>query len=484
MRFFPLFADLRGRHVLVVGGGDVAERKVRLLIAAGARVTVQAPAITAWLDDEAAAGRLEIERRAFASELPGDIWLVIAATDDRHVNAEVAAVAAGRRLLVNVVDDAELSTFQVPAIVDRSPLVIAISSGGTAPVLARLVRERIESLLDASYGRLAALLEKWRARIRAAVPDVGVRRRCYEAMVHGSVASHVRAGRLRQAEQELERQLEHRVNRDKGSVVLVGAGPGDPGLLTLNALRALQSADVILHDRLVADEIIDLGRRDAQRISVGKNAGGHSVAQETIHELMIEHARAGRRVVRLKGGDPFVFGRGGEELEALREAGIDYEVVPGITAAVACASYAGIPLTHRDHAQSLQLVTAHCGDSVDTVDWAALARGRQTLAFYMGVAKLAAIQTQLLAHGREAATPVAIVERGSQVNQRVTTGTLGQLADIAAHAQIASPATLFVGEVARFASVLHWFGETPREWRSSRTDAQTAPAKGSLERAA
>jgi uroporphyrin-III C-methyltransferase/precorrin-2 dehydrogenase/sirohydrochlorin ferrochelatase len=484
MRFFPLFADLHDRHVLVVGGGEVAERKVRLLTSAGARVTVQAPAVTDWLAAEAAAGRLQIEPRAFAGELPAGLWLVIAATDDRSVNAAVAAAAARRQLLVNVVDDAALSTFQVPAIVDRSPLVVAVSSGGTAPVLARLVRERIESALDASYGRLAALLEKWRARIRAAVPDVGVRRRYYEAVVHGSVASHVRAGRLEQAELELERQLDHRVSRDKGTVVIVGAGPGDPGLLTLNALRALQSADVILYDRLVADEIVDLARRDAQRICVGKSAGQHSVAQETIHELMIGHARAGRRVVRLKGGDPFVFGRGGEELEALRGAGIQYEVVPGITAAVACASYAGIPLTHRDHAQSVQLVTAHCGDSVDTVDWAALAAGRQTLAFYMGVARLPAIQAQLLAHGREPGTPIAIVERGSQVDQRVTTGTLGQLAEIAEHAGVASPAMLFVGEVARFASELHWFGEPPTAWTATAVESRTQTPKDPLERAA
>jgi uroporphyrin-III C-methyltransferase/precorrin-2 dehydrogenase/sirohydrochlorin ferrochelatase len=254
----------------------------------------------------------------------------------------------------------------------------------------------------------------------------------------------------------------------------VGAGPGDPGLLTLNALRALQSADVILHDRLVADEVIDLARRDATRICVGKTAGGHSVAQTAIHELMIEHARAGRRVVRLKGGDPFVFGRGGEELEALRRAGIAYEVVPGITAALACASYAGIPLTHREHAQSLQLVTAHCGDALDGVDWKELGAGRQTLAFYMGVSRLAAIQTQLQAHGRPAATPIAIVERGSQIEQRVTVGALGQLADIAARGGIASPAMLFVGDVARFAGELYWFGAEPRVWQEASVEPSQA----------
>ena len=475
MRYFPIFADLRGRRVLVVGGGEVAARKVRLLLSADARVTVLAPQLTPWLEQQADSGRLTILRQVFAGDLPIAISLVIAATNDRSVNASIAAAAGARDLFVNVVDDAELSTFQVPAIVDRSPLVVAVSSGGTAPVLARVVRERIETLLDTSYGKLASLLERWRDRIKRAVPDVGARRRWYEAALRGSVAAHVRAGRPEQAEREIERQLEQRTGSDLGTVVLVGAGPGDPGLLTLNALRALQSADVILHDRLVADEIVDLARRDATRICVGKQAGGHSVAQSAIHELMIEHARAGRRVVRLKGGDPFVFGRGGEELEALRHAGIAYEVVPGITAAVACASYAGIPLTHREHAQSLQLVTAHCGDALDTVDWAELGAGRQTLAFYMGVSKLAAIQTQLLAHGRDAATPIAIVERGSQIEQRVTSGTLGQLADIAARGEIASPAMLFVGDVARFARELYWFGAEPRVWQ----DAPLATSKAS-----
>jgi len=254
--------------------------------------------------------------------------------------------------------------------------------------------------------------------------------------------------------------------------VLVGAGPGDPGLLTLNALRALQDADVILHDRLVADEVLALARRDAAHISVGKAAGAHSVPQTRIHELMIEHARAGRRVVRLKGGDPFIFGRGGEELEALRAAGIAYEVVPGITAAVACAAYAGIPLTHRRHAQSLRLVTAHCGDSVDRLDWQSLARERQTLAFYMGAGRLAAISKGLIGQGRDASTPIAIVENGSRADQRVTIATLGDLTDIGAHGEIRSPALLIVGEVAALAGELAWFGELPRRWL--RLDRQAA----------
>jgi uroporphyrin-III C-methyltransferase/precorrin-2 dehydrogenase/sirohydrochlorin ferrochelatase len=308
-------------------------------------------------------------------------------------------------------------------------------------------------------------------RIRAAFPDLGARRRFYESALHGRVASQVRAGRLVEAELELERSTGRSAGSATGSVVLVGAGPGDPGLLTLNALRALQEADVILHDRLVSDGVLSLARRDATRVPVGKEAGGHSVAQARIHELMIGHARAGRRVVRLKGGDPFIFGRGGEELEALRAAGVPYEVVPGITAALACAAYAGIPLTHRDHAQSLRLVTAHCGDSVDTLDWASLARERQTLVFYMGASRLTAIGEQLIGQGARPDTPVAIVENGSRAEQRVTLATLDSLEGLGAGGGIRSPALLIVGEVAGLGGDLAWFGVAPRRWEARRRKA-------------
>jgi uroporphyrin-III C-methyltransferase/precorrin-2 dehydrogenase/sirohydrochlorin ferrochelatase len=460
-----LFADLRDRNVLVVGGGEVAERKARLLREAGARVLVVARALTPWLAEKAAdpAGGVTHLAADYADGQLDGVVLAIAATGDRDLNARVAAAARARNLLANVVDDAELSGFIVPAVVDRSPVMIAISSGGTAPVLARLIRERLETALDESIGPLAELLARWRGRLRAAFPDLAARRRFYSTIVRGRVAELMRARRSVAAERELERSIA-RGEPVPGSVVLVGAGPGDPGLLTLNALRALQEADVILHDRLVSDEVLKLARRDATRISVGKAAGMHSVSQQQIHELMVGHARAGRRVVRLKGGDPFVFGRGGEELEALRAAGIEYEVVPGITAAIACAAYAGIPLTHRQRAQSLRLVTAHCGESVDSLDWESLARERQTLAFYMGAGRLAAIADRLIEHGAPADTPVAIIESGSRADQRVTGARLVELAEIAARGGIRSPALLIVGEVAALAGELHWFGATPRIW--------------------
>jgi uroporphyrin-III C-methyltransferase/precorrin-2 dehydrogenase/sirohydrochlorin ferrochelatase len=464
VRYFPLFADLRGRHVLVVGGGEVATRKARLLLEAGAEVRIVAREI----GDEITALSASIRwiAREFDPAQLADVSLVVAATDDRKLNARVAAAGRDANLFVNVVDDPELSSFIVPAIVDRSPIVIAISSGGVAPVLARSIRERIEALVDGSVGSLAGLLERWRTRIKAAFPDVTRRRAFYERLVRGDVARDVRVGRMDEAERGLGRMLVERQHPARGSVVLVGAGPGDPGLLTLNALRALQDADVILHDRLVSTEILELARRDATRIAVGKEAGGHSVAQSRIHELMLDHARAGRRVVRLKGGDPFVFGRGGEELEFLAAHGVSFEVVPGITAAVACGAYAGIPLTHRDHAQSLRLVTAHCGESIDTLDWPSLARDRQTLAFYMGVASMGRIAAKLAEHGRSGSTPVAIVENGSRPGQRVLVARLDELEDVAARAGVRSPALLFVGEVAALAGTLHWFGAAPETWRA------------------
>lgn len=461
MKLYPLFADLRDRAVLVVGGGAVAERKAAMLVDAGARVTVGAPVLSPALADRVASGRLAHRSGTFAPDWLDDAWLVVAATDDAALHQRIAELAAARRIFVNVVDDAARSSFHVPAVIDRAPITIAISSGGDAPMFARLLRERLETLLDHSLGTLAMLAARLRRRIRLRHPQPAARRGFYEQLFAGRVAALVRSGRVGEAQAEAERLLATQDGAPQGSVVLVGAGPGDPGLLTLRALRALNEADVILHDRLVSAEVLALARRDAERIEVAKEAGHHHTTQEGIHALMLEHARAGRRVVRLKGGDPFVFGRGGEELEFLRAHDIPYEVVPGITAAVACAAYAGIPLTHRDHAQSVRLLTAHCKASHDTLDWPALARDRQTLAVYMGVSQLDAFQRQLVAHGRAASTPFALVENGSRPDQRVVTGTLGQLARRAAEHAVTSPALLIVGEVASLAQSLAWFGAAP-----------------------
>lgn len=461
MKLYPLFADLSRRAVLVVGGGAVAERKAAALLAAGAQVTVGAPGLTPRLQRWARQGRIAHRAGEFAPGWLDHAWLVVAATGDHALNARVAELAGLRRVFANVVDDAELSSFHVPAVIDRSPLVVAISSGGTAPMLARLLRERLETLLDHSLGPLAALAARLRLRIRRRHPGLAARRRFYTELFTGPVAALLRKGQPGQAVLAAEQALRAQPAERAGSVVLVGAGPGDAGLLTLRGLRALNEADVILHDRLVSAEVLELARRDAERIEVGKQAGNHHATQDEIHALLLAHARAGRRVVRLKGGDPFVFGRGGEELEFLHDHGIAYEVVPGVTAALACAAYAGVPLTHRDHAQSVRFLTAHCRESLDTLDWPALAQERQTLAVYMGVAGLDRLRERLLAHGRDPSTPFALVENGSRADQRVVTGTLADLPERAAAHAVRSPALLILGEVAALAGRLAWFGAPP-----------------------
>jgi uroporphyrin-III C-methyltransferase/precorrin-2 dehydrogenase/sirohydrochlorin ferrochelatase len=442
MRHFPVFLDLQDAPVLIVGGGEVAARKEALLRRAGAAMTVVVP------------DRFE------ARNVRG-MRLVIAATGDAQANAAVAAAARAANVPVNVVDDASLSSFIMPAIVDRSPLVVAISTGGAAPVLATQLRARIESLLDESWGRLALFADRWRRRLRGAVPDLGMRRRFYDWLLDGPVAAAVRAGRESDADRMLESRLAGKEETPAGMVMLVGAGPGDPGLLTLRALRALQRADVILADRLVPAEILGMARREAEIIDVGKQPGGRGARQGRINRLLVVHARRGRVVVRLKGGDPFIFGRGGEELEYLKRHGIAYEVVPGITAALACAAYAGIPLTHRDHSHGLQFVTAHCRESLERVDWRGLARPGQTLAFYMGVAGLEAVRDRLIEAGLPPATPAALVENGSRPEQRVIVTELAALAAAARSHAITTPALLFVGEVTALARQLAWFGHEP-----------------------
>lgn len=461
MRWFPLFLDLRDRLVVVIGGGSVAERKIDLALQSGAQLRVVAPALTSGLAARVAGGEIAHVPRDFApSDLDG-ARLVIAATDAPLVNRAVAVAAEARHILVNVVDDAELSSGIMPAIVDRSPLVIAIGTEGSAPALARHVRALIESVVDESFGRLSGLLQRWRQRIRRRVPDLDARRRLYERLLRGPVADQVRVAREHHADALVEREIGAGAGDRAGLVQIVGAGPGDPGLLTLNALRALQGADVVLYDRLVSAEILKLARREADLIDVGKSAAGHSVEQARIHALMWEHASRGRRLVRLKGGDPFIFGRGGEEIEFLRSQGIAYEVLPGITAALACAAYAGIPLTHRNHAASLRVVTAHCQGAIDAVDWRTHADQRETLAIYMAVNSVDRVQRELLRHGRSPKTPIAFVENGSRPEQRVIIGVLAEAAALAASSQVKSPALLIVGEVAALGATLHWYGAAP-----------------------
>lgn len=476
MRYFPLFLRLQKRKVLIVGGGKVAARKVDLLLEVDAELVVVAPEATALLRQYHAAGQIEWRQRRFEPADVDGAWLVIAALTDPAVRDEVLRIAHARNLAVNVVDEVALSDAIVPAIVDRSPLQIAISSGGAAPVYARRVREMLEALLSPGAGKVAAFLQRYRHAIRHRIGSLSRRRRFYEWLIDGPVGASVLAGREGQARRQLLCSLAARTNGRKGLVSLVGAGPGDPDLLTLKALRRLQQADVILHDGLVDARVLALARRDAEKISVAKRAYGMSAAQAEIHRLLRDHSLRGRNVVRLKGGDPLVFGRGGEEIAYLCEWKIPFEVVPGITAAVACAAYAGIPLTQRGEADAVSLATAHRVEARDRGDWAELADSRHTLALYMGVGKVAQMERELLAHGRSPDTPVAFVENGTRAHQRVLVGTLQGMSAFATNNQLASPAMVFIGPTAAYAKTQGWFGAPPVQM-SGRSSTATVQAK-------
>lgn len=458
MEYLPVFLRLRDRPVLVVGGGRVAARKIELLRRAGARITLIAPELDAELAARVAADpELTHIPAAFEPAHADGAGLIVAATDSREANEAVSRAAHERGIPVNVVDDPGLSSFIFPAIVDRSPLIVAIGSGGEAPVLARRVREKIEALLPERLGALARFMGERRKAVQRAL-SAPFRRPFWERIVDGVVGSRIISGDESAAEEAFAEELARAARTVRadgteplGEVYLIGAGPGDPDLLTLRALQLLQQADVVLYDRLVSDAVLERARRDAERIFVGKETGGdHQQTQRRIHELLVHHARLGRRVARLKGGDPFIFGRGGEEIEVLTEHGIPYVVVPGITAALGAAAAASIPLTHRRLAQSVTFAAGHALDD-ESLDWRSLAQPHHTVVFYMGVAQLPRIVARLLDAGASPHLPAALVERGSLAEQRVARGSIGTIVEIARERKIAPPAVLIVGEVASLA---------------------------------
>ena len=458
MDYLPLFHNLKHRWVLVIGGGEIALRKSRLLSEAGARIRVVAPEIEPQLEQLAAANQGECIQRGYMPDDLDGVVLVIAATDDDSLNARVSADAQARQLPVNAVDAPDLCSVIFPAIVDRSPLMIAISSGSHAPVLARLTRARIETLFPHSYGALAQLAKRFRQKVKAAFPGINQRRVFWENVFQGDIAERVFAGQEAEAERLLAQRLHEQTGQTyQGEVYLVGAGPGDPDLLTFRALRLMQQADVVLYDRLVAPAIIDLCRRDAERIYVGKQRADHAVPQEQINQLLVRLAQEGKRVLRLKGGDPFIFGRGGEEIEELSAHGVPFQVVPGITAANGCSTYAGIPLTHRDHALSVRFVTGHRKDGTTNLPWQDLVAPGQTLVFYMGLVGLPDICQGLISHGRSADTPMALVQQGTTANQKVLIGTLASMPALVANTPLQPPTLLIVGEVVQLHDKLKWF---------------------------
>jgi len=461
MKHLPAFIDLIDRPVLVVGGEAMASRRTAMAQRAGARVTVIAPTLSR--DFENCDAITHIARRFTDDDLNGVVVVYVASDQDPDYETEVAQVAQARGVLVNVADRSDISTFIMPSIVDRSPIVVAISSGGDAPILARMLRARLESLVPAALGKLASFAAGYRDQVKAAIPDTVRRRRFWERMADGAIAESIYSAKPETAKAQMEALLETaRAGREeapKGEVYLVGSGPGDPDLLTFRALRLMQQADVVLHDRLVPDSILELVRRDADRVYVGKKQGDHSMKQEQISQTLVDLAKQGKRVLRLKGGDPFVFGRGGEEIEMLASQGVAFQVVPGISAANGCAAYAGIPLTHRDHAQACVFVTGHVKDGELGLNWSALVQPNQTVVVYMGLLSLAQVMQSFIANGADPETLVAVVEKGTRPGQRVVSGTIASIDGDVEAAQFEGPAIVIVGSVVGLRGQLDWYAD-------------------------
>ena len=458
MDYFPVFLKLKDQSCLVVGAGEVAARKIELLARAGAKITVIACEISLAVLRLQTIYNLTLLQKPFSADDLDDFRLVITATNDEKTNQLVAKLADKKNIPVNVVDNPGLCSFIFPAIIDRSPMIAAVSSGGTAPVLTRLLRAKIEAAIPPAYGRLAELSEKFRDTVKQHIKKPAQRRIFWENLLQGSVAELVFSGKEQEAEQQLQQTLlMQQQDINLGEVYLVGAGPGAADLLTFRALRLMQQADVIVYDHLVSSEILDLARRDSEKIYVGKQRQKHTLQQESINTLLTDLAKAGKRVVRLKGGDPFIFGRGGEEIETLMQQGINFQVVPGITAASGCGAYAGIPLTHRDHAQSCTFVTGHLKDDSINLNWTQLAAPNQTIVIYMGLIGLERICQSLIAHGSPKDLPIAIVQQGTTANQRVITGTLTTLPSKVAEQNIKPPTLIIIGTVVSLHNKLNWF---------------------------
>jgi uroporphyrin-III C-methyltransferase / precorrin-2 dehydrogenase / sirohydrochlorin ferrochelatase len=459
MKYFPIFLNLQDRSCLVVGGGEVAARKTRQLLSSGAKVFVVAPEIEPSLNKLKESGKINHLQQTYDENCLQDVELIIAATDDTSLNNTIAQQAKLNKILVNVVDDPESCTFIMPSVIDRSPVMVAVSTGGASPVLARLLRARLESLIPSSYGRLASLIARFRNRVKEKFPDIRERRRFWEHVLQGPVAEMLYVGQEKNALNLLEKQLEQESPQIEsvGEVYLVGGGPGDPDLLTFRALRLMQQADVVLYDRLVAPAIVGLVRKDAEHIYVGKEQNNHALPQHEINQLLVDLAKQGKRVLRLKGGDPFIFGRGGEEIELLSENNIPFQIVPGITAASGCSSYAGIPLTHRDYAQSCLFVTGHLKDGTMNLNWTSLVQSRQTLAVYMGAHGLDVLSRELIKHGLPETTPAAIIQQGTTNEQRVYITTVKGLPYISKQHDVKPPSMIIVGEVVSLHKKLAWF---------------------------
>jgi uroporphyrin-III C-methyltransferase/precorrin-2 dehydrogenase/sirohydrochlorin ferrochelatase len=458
MQALPIFMNIVNQHCVVIGGGDVATRKVMMLLKAQAAITLVSPVVCHELQAMIDAGKIKYLKTTFTSDQLSGARLVIAATDDEVVNEAVSRAAQAVNIPVNVVDAPALCTFTMGSIVDRSPIVIAISSEGNAPVLARYVRAKIETMLPAAYGRIAEIAGEFREQVKEKFATTAARRIFWEGILQGPLVERVLSGQEQAARTFLQNKIaEADSTKQQGEVYLVGGGPGDPDLLTFRALRLMQQCDVCVYDKLVSPEVMELVRRDAELIYVGKARDQHTLPQEEINQLLAKLALEGKRVLRLKGGDPFIFGRGGEEIETLMQHNVPFQVVPGITAASGVASYAGIPLTHRDYAQACLFITGHLKDGSVDLDWTAMVRPKQTLVIYMGLIGLESICQQLIENGMAASMPIAIVQQGTTQRQRVITGTLQDMPEKVKLAQLKAPCLIIIGEVVLLREKLNWF---------------------------
>ena len=456
MEIFPISLKLQQQRCLIVGGGHIAYRKAVLLHKAGAVIHVIAPDIDANLLQLVEESQGQYIQALYPAQIQlNDYRLVIAATDDYAVNTQVFEDCEALKILVNSVDDPPHCRFMVPAIVDRSPLVISVASNGTSPVLSRQIRTQLETSIPHGMGKLAEFSGKWRAAVKAKISNPDERRVFWEDLYASSLKEQVFHDNLVEADRLIEQALAE-WKTPKGEVYLVGAGPGDPELLTLKALRLMQQADVVIYDRLVSPAIMELCRRDATKIYVGKARSNHSVPQDGINALLVEYAQQGKRVCRLKGGDPFIFGRGGEEIQELVEANVTFQVVPGITAASGCSAYAGIPLTHRDYAQSVRFLTGHLKEGSPELPWNELVYENQTLVLYMGLVGLERICEQLIAHGQRPTMPVALISKGTTPEQKVLVGTLADIAAKVSEHHIVAPTLTIIGEVVSLREQLQW----------------------------
>ncbi len=459
MNTLPLFFNVQNRRCLLVGGGEIATRRAKAMISAGAVVDLIAPRIDPRLHDHITACGGQIAERVWQSEdHVTDYALVVVATNDPETDIMVASLAREKGIPVNVATRPRLSTVSFPGIIDRDPLTIAVSSGSASPLLAKLLRERIDALIPTGYGLLSALMGKFRHAVKKKIPHPDARKRFWERILTGNVAESIFSGNPDAAETLLQRELLNDPTEiPNGEAYLIGAGPGDPELLTFRAWRLLQQSDVVLYDRLVSERILNLINPDAEMIYVGKQRANHTVSQQDINRLLVQYADSGRRVARLKGGDPFIFGRGGEEIELLAEHRIPFQVVPGVTAAAGCAAYSGIPLTHRDHAQSVRFVTGQLRDGSVNLPWEQLAQPGQTVVFYMGLNGLPIISEQLLQAGMPPGMPAALIEQGTMPSQKIHHGTISDLPALLAARNVRPPTLLIVGSVVSLHHKLRWF---------------------------